>query len=75
MLTKTKWEDTDFSGKNIPREEYSEGFKDFQSLKLATRSTIYVDGKKLMMTETKEIEFPDKIDDAVFSRPPGKKID
>jgi hypothetical protein len=75
LLLKEQWEQTNFSGHRIKEEVFFQDYKDFHSLKHPSKYAVYVDGKKHHVTEITEMEFPDKIDDAVFSRPPGKKVD
>jgi hypothetical protein len=57
------------SGKEVLEELVLSDYQDKDGLKYAMKSTLQRDGKKIMDGKVTELEFVDKMDQAIFARP------
>jgi hypothetical protein len=69
LLVKTEHVLTDGAGREVREEGFYSDFKDLGGYKRPVKVAAYRGGKKIMEAELLDVQYLDKVDDAVFSKP------
>jgi hypothetical protein len=69
LLVKTEHLLTDGAGREVREEGFFSDFRDLGGYKRPVKVAAYREGKKVMEAELLDVQYLDKVDDAVFSKP------